>query len=345
MKAGHNRTKYFGIAHVRGFNVPHAVFASAKLCSRDLGECPIENLRALSYLDERMTSIDRQTTYIIAALAANPFSDEGIKWLLAARDIVQTLDNKDKLRNYTVAIEGGAAVEYDVVQEVYRAAPGCIGLALAIIFVLMTLFFKSVVAPLRSIICICLTQGFAFGMLVLTYQLGLFDWTGRQNLSSTGDLSWLAPVLAFSIIVGLGLDYEIFLIDRVLEFRLGGASHKSSIVTGFHETGSIISAAGLIMAIAFGGLMLSPSPALYQWSFLLTTAVIFDTMVGRMVRVALLGYTAQLSWWPRALPAETIDLLLPQEDDGKPGDTCMSLDGGDKDDDGKDIVLTMRRGT
>ena len=341
---GRNRTSYNGIAHVRGFNVPHAVFASAKVCTRSLAECPIENLRALSALDDKLTATDRQTTYMTATLAANPFSGEGISWLLAARDTIQTLENGDKLRNYTVAVQGGAAVEYDVVKEVYRSAPSCIGLALAIIFVLMALFYQSVIAPLRSIICICLTQGFAFGMLVLTYQVGLLDCTGLQHLTGTGELSWLAPVLAFSIIIGLCLDYEIFLIDRVLEFRLEGATHKSSIVAGFHETGPIISAAGLIMAIAFGGLMLSPSPALYQWSFLLTTSVVFDTMIGRMVRVALLGYTGRLSWWPRVLPGETIDLLLSRAD-GTSGGECKICDGGDGIDDGEDAaVLALRRG-
>lgn len=338
---GHNRTTYNGIAHVRGFNVPYALFESAKVCTRNLGECPIENFRALSAMDDKMTSTDRLTTYMVATLAVSPFSDEGIAWLLAARDIIQNLDDQNILRNYTVDVAGGAAVEYDVVQAVYSAAPRCIGLTLGIIFVLMALFFRSIIAPLRSVVCICLTQGFAFGMLVLTYQQGLFDWIGLQNLIGTGELSWLAPVLAFSIIVGLGLDYEIFLIDRVLEFRMEGASHKSAVVAGFHDTGPIISAAGLIMAIAFGGLMLGPSPALYQWSFLLTTAVLFDTMIGRMVRVVLLGYTAQYSWWPRVLPAETIDLLL---QNGGKSDKCTDTGDGNDDNNGGEVILAMRRG-
>ena len=305
---GANSTTYSGIAHLRGIDVPHALFASAKVCAA-LGFCPSEDLRALSMIDEMVTATDRNTTYITATLAKSPFDDDGIAWLLAARTIIKSMYEQGTLRNYTVVIEGGAAVEYDVVTLVYASAPTTIGITLVVIFLVMAFFFRSLIAPLRSVVSICLTQGFAFGVLALTHKGGMIDATAWHSLHGTSEVSWLAPVMAFSIVVGLGLDYEIFLIDRVLEFRLAGASHESSIVAGFQETGPIISAAGVIMAIAFGGLMMSSSPALYQWSFLLTVAVLFDTCIGRIIRVILLGRTGGKSWWPRSLPEEATDLL------------------------------------
>ena len=63
--------------------------------------------------------------------------------------------------------------------------------------------------------------------------------------------------MTFSIIVGLGLDYDVFLISRVLEFRLRGYTNKASIVKGLYKTGHIITAAGIIMAVAFFGIVIN----------------------------------------------------------------------------------------
>ena len=323
---GVNRTLYSGIAHVRGINVPHALFTSAKICAEDLASCPVENLRALVALDKRMTSEDRFTTFLTATLSVNPFSDEGIDWLLSARGIIEALEGEGALKNYTVAIEGGAGIEHDVKQEVYRAAPRCIALTLLIMFALLGFFFRSIVVPLRSIICLVLTQGFSFGLLCLTYQENLFSWIRMSNASSmpydsSHELSWLAPVLAFSVIVGLSTDYDIFLIDRIMENSLAGKGHVDSIVQGFCDSASTISVAGGIMAISLGGLMFGSSPALQQWSFLLSSAVLFDITFGRAVRVVLLRYTGQYSWWPRKIPVDrNLDLPTPVDGDQAGGD-------------------------
>ena len=345
---GVNRTLYSGIAHVRGINVPHALFASAKICAEDLASCPVENLRALVALDKRMTSEDRFTTFLTATLSVDPFSDQGIDWLLAARGTIKMLEGEGVLKNYTVAIEGGAGIEYDVKQEVYRAAPRCIALTLVLIFALMGFFFRSIVVPLRSVVCLVLTQGFSFGLLCLTYQENLFSWTRMSNASSipydsSHELSWLAPVLAFSVIVGLSTDYDIFLVDRIMENSLAGKGHVDSIVQGFCDSASTISVAGGIMAISLGGLMFGSSPALRQWSFLLTCAVLFDITLGRAVRVVLLRYTGQYSWWPRKISVER-NLPVGRDQFQAGGD-----DGGEVsvDDDGAGFgpTLSMRTGS
>jgi predicted RND superfamily exporter protein len=70
-----------------------------------------------------------------------PFSDKGIAWLLAARNILDQLALSGDLNGFEVAIEGGASVEYDAVQEVYAAFPTMIVLTLCVVFVLMGIFF------------------------------------------------------------------------------------------------------------------------------------------------------------------------------------------------------------
>ena len=69
--------------------------------------------------------------------------------------------------------------------------------------------------------------------------------------------SWLTPILSFPIVVGLGLDYDMFLLSRILAFREMGFSDKASVILGLYKSGQTVLLGGLIVAITFGGLMLS----------------------------------------------------------------------------------------
>ena len=90
---------------------------------------------------------------------------------------------------------------------------------------------------------------------------------------------------------------------RVIEFRVEGYSDSISLARGVYRTGRIITAAGIIMAIAFGALLFSDTPALNQLAFFLSFAVLFDTFVIRSVVVpAMMGLLGSWNWWPRKLP-------------------------------------------
>ena len=95
----------------------------------------------------------------------------------------------------------------------------------------------------------------------------------------------------------------------MLEFRLEGFTDDSAVLKGLYKTGGIITAAGIIMAVAFSGLLLSGELLLNQTAFMLVVAVLVDTFVVRTVLVPILmGLTGTKSWWPRNLPLPTIDL-------------------------------------
>ena len=299
-------TTYAGIAILKNVRIPHSLFVAAKYCAQ-MKPCPVELLRLIEYVDKTATTGDRFATFAMATLADNPFSDEGVRWLKLARETVERLENSGALGGIKVFIQGSASIEYDAVQAVYSAFPTVITITMLVVFLLMGVFFQSIVTPFRSIVSICMTLSFVFGLCVLVFQRGILNWTQVPSWTSTGgEISWLVPVMAFSIIVGLALDYDVFLISRILEYRTdNGYDHQSSIAAGLHATGGIITAAGVIMAVAFGGLMFSSSPVLYQWSFLLTTAVLLDTFVIRTLVVPIvMGWTGKFSWWPRSLPEE-----------------------------------------
>ena len=300
--------KFTGISVLKNIPIPHTFFVVAKGCAENpFFTCPIESMRALNLLDVSVTSPNRYATFITVELSTSPFSDAGVDWLDRSRQTLQWLNESNALDGIDVYIEGSAAIAHDAVSAVYENFPLVVAITLAVVFLLMGLFFRSIVPPLRSIVSIACTISFSYGLAVLIYQDGLIGnhLTYVRSLSAVdGEICWLVPVMSFSIIVGLALDYDVFLVSRILEFRnVEAYCHHSSIVAGLDATGGIITAAGIIMAISFGSLLTSSTPALYQWSFLLTTAVLLDTFVIRTLVVPTLTGLAgsKYCWYPREL--------------------------------------------
>ena len=236
--------KFSGISVLRNVPIPHSVYVAAKICTHAPGyTCPIEQMRILNILDGTMTSQDRQATFLTAELSASPFSDEGVTWLDKSRETLWRLNETNSLRGVDVYLEGSAAIAHDAVTAVYQNFPFVVFITTAVVFLLMGLFFGSFVPPLRSIVSISCTLTFSFGLAVLVYQDGIWNWTHIRSLIAVeGEICWLVPVMSFSIIVGLALDYDVFLVSRILEFRLDGYHHQSSIVAGLDATGGIITA-------------------------------------------------------------------------------------------------------
>jgi uncharacterized membrane protein YdfJ with MMPL/SSD domain len=211
-----------------------------------------------------------------------------------------------------VYINGSAGIAYDAIHGVNRAFPMMILSLTIAVFVLMGLFFQSSFPPIQSIVSIRIKASFSFGITAVVFQKQrLFDPWKFHNIGPGAspdighnileEICWLVPIMGFSIIVGLALDYDVFLISRILEYRVQNYEHRTSIAYGLHSTGSIITAAGIIMAIAFGSLMFSSNPVVYQWSFLVTTAVLLDTFVIRTCVVLVLTSMAgsKYCWRPR----------------------------------------------
>ena len=201
---------------------------------------------------------------------------------------------------------------------------------MAVVFVLYWVGFGSLMIPFRAIFSMCFAIAWVFGLSVLVYQNGILKWSNFAPLSPTPngkdepEMCWLIPVMAFSIMVGLSLDYDVFLVSRIVEYRAEGKSDRESVLLGLAKTGRIITAAGIIMAIAFFGLLLSDQvtapyrlaltlrlltvvlagqASMNQLSFFLVIAVLFDTFVVSLFLIpAMMGILGSLNWFPKAMP-------------------------------------------
>merc|ERR1711907_440536 len=96
---------------------------------------------------------------------------------------------------------------------------------------------------------------------------------------------FMVPGISFQIIVGLSIDYDIFLLSRIIEYRDKGMDSASAVVEGLKSSGNIITAAGIIMAIAFCGMLFSVQPVLNELALFLIVAVLIDTFVVRTLLV------------------------------------------------------------
>eukprot|EP01060_Flectonema_neradi_P011544 TRINITY_DN18595_c0_g1_i1.p1 TRINITY_DN18595_c0_g1~~TRINITY_DN18595_c0_g1_i1.p1 ORF type:complete len:904 (+),score=124.20 TRINITY_DN18595_c0_g1_i1:135-2846(+) len=232
-----------------------------------------------------------------------PMGKDGEDWLKTARDLASQYPTEaDPIEIFFV---GEPADAIDAVNGVDDDFPTMIGITTAVVLVFVGVSFKSLFIPLRSVFTIGLTVVWVYGFATLTYEHGALEWTHFEGFDSTHAIVYIIPLMSFSIVVGIGLDYDIFLITRIVEYRRAGYSTVDSICHGLAKTGYIITAAGVIMAVAFSGLLFSEEPFMHQLSFYMVFAVLFDTFVIRSVVVpALMGLLGELNWWPMTLPRE-----------------------------------------
>merc|ERR1719506_358450 len=176
---------------------------------------------------------------------------------------------------------------------------------MCVVFVVIASAFRSVVAPLRAVFCLMWMLVLVFGAAVYIYQDGLLSFLNWSQLGKrdSGAMSWLSPAMAGAMMVGLGLDYDIFYSERVVEEWEHGYNEKESAVRALGATANTISAAGLIMVVAFVALLVSETPVLNEIAFLLTVSIIIDCFITTKIIIpCAMALLSRVNFWPRKQP-------------------------------------------
>ena len=161
-------------------------------------------------------------------------------------------------------------------------------LVLLLIFAILCLLLRAIVAPLYLVATVVLSYAFALGA-------SNFIFTEIFN-QSDGDPS--LPTFAFIFLVALGVDYNIFLISRIRE-EAENLKTKEAVITGLERTGGVITSAGLILAGTFGALMTLPLESLFQIGFTVAFGLLVDTFLVRTVLVPSIAFLlGERNWWP-----------------------------------------------
>jgi RND superfamily putative drug exporter len=214
----------------------------------------------------------------------------------------------------TVYIGGGTANQVDFAHVLSSKLPLFIGIVIALSALLLMVVFRSFVIPLQAAVMNLLSIGAALGIVQAVFERG---WLSSVFGVSPGPIEAFIPVMAFAIVFGLSMDYEVFLISRVHEEWQARGDASAAVREGVAHTGRVISAAALVMVAVFGAFALGGSRVLELFGVMLATAVFLDAFVIRMILLpAVLELLGRRTWaFPRRLDRHLPRLAIePQAD-------------------------------
>jgi putative drug exporter of the RND superfamily len=172
-----------------------------------------------------------------------------------------------------------------------------IGLVVLLAFFLLLFVFRSIAIPLKAAAMNLLSMGAAYGVIVAVYQWGWF--AGVFGVGGAGPIDPWIPLMMFTIVFGLSMDYEVFLLSRMREEWLRSGDNTKAVATGLAATARVITAAAAIMVCVFGSFVLGdPVRILSVFGLGLAVAVFVDATVVRMVLVpAVMQLLGSANWW------------------------------------------------
>ncbi len=168
-------------------------------------------------------------------------------------------------------------------------------------FLALLVGFRSLFAAVKAIVLNLFSVAASFGALVLVFQDG--HGSGLLGVpGGTGSVFPLVPIVAFAIVFGLSMDYEVFLVARVLEARRSGLSEMDAIPEGLARTAGLITSAAAIMIVVFAAFTFGNFLVVKMIGFTLAVAVFIDaTLVRIVIGPALLRIAGDWNWWPGGL--------------------------------------------
>jgi RND superfamily putative drug exporter len=242
---------------------------------------------------------DGQATLIELLPTATLPPNEQIRWVREVRssDVAAITG----VPGAVLRVGGIPALDADYGSVVHARLPGVVlGVVLGSLLALL-IGLRSLFAAVKAILLNLLSVGASFGALVVVFQEGhgskIFGLDGP-----TGTVYPIVPILSFAIVFGLSMDYEVFLVARVLEERRGGLCERSAVIEGLARTAGLITSAAAIMIAVFTAFTVGGFLVVQMLGFTLAVAVFIDATVVRMVvGPALLKLAGDWNWWPLGL--------------------------------------------
>jgi RND superfamily putative drug exporter len=214
-----------------------------------------------------------------------------------------------KATGAAVFVTGTTAVGIDISEKLSDALLPYLAVVVGLAFVLLLLVFRSLIVPLKATLGFLLSLAATFGAVVLVFQQG--HLAGLLGVETTGPILSFLPILLIGVLFGLAMDYEVFLVTRMREEHVHGASAQDAVVLGFRHSARVVTAAAIIMTGVFAGFLLAHDPVVKAMGFAMAVGVLFDAFLVRMTLVpAVMSLLGEKAW---AIP-DWLDRLLPNVD-------------------------------
>jgi RND superfamily putative drug exporter len=234
---------------------------------------------------------NNHTIVITVVMKDEPFAKHSIDSIRTMRtELKKIKDTEPALANAKILIGGATANMTDIENLVNMNMQQMRVIVIVAIFVLLVLVLGSILIPATAIISIGLSISWTLAVSLL-----LFAYKGMG-------LMWLMPIILFVVLMGLGMDYNIFIVTRMREEVMRGYSDRVAIRRAVERTGGIITICGAVMAGAFGSMMLSVMGLLQQFGFALFFAIVLDTFIIRIYLMpAIVVLLKKWNWWAPGL--------------------------------------------
>jgi putative drug exporter of the RND superfamily len=248
------------------------------------------------------------TASVVAYPTTSPQSAQTSSLVTRLRDtVIPPIERSTGARVY---VGGATASQVDFSHVLSSKLPLFIGVVVAVAALLLLVVFRSAVIPVQAALMNLLSIGASLGIIQAVFERG---WLGGLFGAQVGPIDAFIPVLAFAIVFGLSMDYEVFLVSRVHEEWQARRDPSAAVREGLAHTGRVITAAAAVMVAVFAAFAISGNRVLEMFGLAMASAVLLDALVVRMLLLPavlqLLGRTtwALPRWLDRRLPRVAIE--------------------------------------
>jgi uncharacterized membrane protein YdfJ with MMPL/SSD domain len=205
-----------------------------------------------------------------------------------------------------VNVGGETARNHDVNQQISGSMWKIILFVLALSFLVLMVMLRSLLLPLKAVLMNLLSIGAAFGVLVAVFQWGWLD--GFLGFESQGAVNTIDVPLIFTVVFGLSMDYEVFLMSRIRERYMEHGDNERAVAEGLSSSARTISSAALIMTAVFAVFVLTGVPSIKELGLGSAIAIALDATLVRLILVpAAMKLMGDWNWW---MPS-WLDRILP----------------------------------
>lgn len=219
--------------------------------------------------------------------ADNPYSNEAIDQIDTIKDSVERITKGTKLENAEVAVSGITSTNADLrtmsnADYTNTVIWMMIGISIVLIFL-----FRSIIMP-----------AYIIGSLILTFYTALgINEAIYVNMLGYSGISWAVPFFGFVILVALGVDYSIFLMDRFNEYK--DLTIKEAMLEAMKKMGTVIISAAIILGGTFAAMMPSGMLSLLQIaSIVLVGLFLYAFIILPLLIPVLVKNFGEANWWP-----------------------------------------------
>jgi RND superfamily putative drug exporter len=215
--------------------------------------------------------------------------------------LVHRLRNEIRQDGLSTHVGSVTAVAIDAADHVGERLPWMVAGVILLSFLLLLAVFRSVLVPIKAAVMNLLSIGAAYGVIV-----AIFQWGWLRNvvgIGRPGPIEFWVPMLLFTVLFGLSMDYEVFLLSRIREEYLVSGDNATAVADGLASTARVITAAAAIMIAVFMSFVLGDVRVLKLLGLGLAVAIFVDATIVRMVLVpSTMELLGRSNWWiPRWL--------------------------------------------